>query len=277
MLVMPELPEVETVVRSLRPKVVGQHFSDVWWSGKGLRLGRTPDLAALQTICTGSKIHEVHRRGKYVLMGLERGTVLVHLGMSGQLRLQSTSIERPAHTHVVWGMGPKVELRFVDPRRFGWVEAQPMGIGFAVLEGLGLDPLAELTQENLAAILQASKKHLKALLLDQSKVAGLGNIYVCEALFRAGLSPHLSAYRARSKAGRLAIAIQVALQVGLAHRGTSLRDYVDADGNQGTNARALLVYGQEGRECRVCKTIILRSVDGGRSTFYCPSCQKPSR
>jgi formamidopyrimidine-DNA glycosylase len=274
---MPELPEVETVVQSLRPKIVGQRLSMVWWSGKGLRLGRPLDFAMLQALCTGAYVGEIHRRGKYILMSIGQGTVLVHLGMSGQLRVQSNTTERPPHTHVVWGLGPKLELRFIDPRRFGWVEAQPSGSEFEVLKKLGMDPLSELTQENLATILHASKKNIKTLLLDQSKVAGLGNIYVCEALFRAGISPHLSACRAHKKAGPLLVAIKAALQMGLAHRGTSLRDYVDADGIQGTNARALLVYGQEGRKCRMCQTPIQRSVDGGRSTFFCPRCQKIHR
>lgn len=277
MCAMPELPEVETVVQSLRPSVVGRPISQVWWSGKRLRLGRPLDLIKLQTLCIGASIREVERRGKYILIRFDGGTLLVHLGMSGQLRVQSTQIDRPHHTHVVWQLEPKQELRFIDPRRFGWVDVQPAGLNFSALENLGADPLVELTQERLAAILRASRKSIKALLLDQSKIAGLGNIYVCEALFRARISPHLAAYRAQKKSGPLLVAIQTALQLGLAHRGTSLRNYVDADGTQGTHAQALLVYGQEGKNCRVCKAIIQRSVEGGRSTFFCPGCQKSGR
>jgi formamidopyrimidine-DNA glycosylase len=275
---VPELPEVETIVRSLRPRLQGARVGEVWTSGLPLRLARPLDVALLARVCRGAIIEGVSRRGKYILLatraGRRTGAVLVHLGMSGRLRLYDGAEPREKHTHVVWSLDGRRELRFVDPRRFGLVRAAADAAGLPELAGLGPDPLAELDAAALATALAASRAPLKAFLLDQRRVAGLGNIYVCEALFRAGVHPTTPAARARRRAAALVDGIRAALSLGIANRGTTLRDYVDAEGGAGENQHALLVYGREGAPCRVCATAIRRRVDAQRSTYFCPRCQR---
>ncbi|HEY0707724.1 MAG TPA: bifunctional DNA-formamidopyrimidine glycosylase/DNA-(apurinic or apyrimidinic site) lyase [Polyangia bacterium] len=277
---MPELPEVETVVRSLRPKLVGARMGKVSWSGLGLRLGRPPDVAAMSALTKRAVVTGVRRLAKYILIdvatqaGKPRGTLLVHLGMSGRLQVVPSALAQRPHTHVVVELDGGRELRFVDPRRFGWVAAAANDAGLSELTGLGPDPLSELTAESLLIAMNSSRAPIKAFLLDQRRVAGLGNIYVCEALFRAQLHPTRAANRVRKDAGALVEAIRHVLTLGIENRGTTLRDYVDGDGNEGGNTSALLVYGREGLPCVTCKTPIRRRVDAGRSTFYCPRCQR---
>jgi formamidopyrimidine-DNA glycosylase len=275
---MPELPEVETIVRSLRARLQGAQVAQVWTSGLPLRLARPLDVDLLSRICRGARIDAVDRRGKYILLatrvGRRAGTVLVHLGMSGRLRLCGADEPREKHTHVVWSLDRRRELRFVDPRRFGLVRAANRSDELPELAGLGPDPLSELDATTLAAAMAGSRAPLKAFLLDQKRVAGLGNIYVSEALFRAGLRPTTPAGRARGRAAALVAAIRQTLTLGIENRGTTLRDYVDAEGGAGENQHALLVYGREGAPCRTCATLIRRRIDAQRSTFYCPTCQR---
>jgi formamidopyrimidine-DNA glycosylase len=272
---VPELPEVETIVRSLRPRLAGARIDLVWASGLPLRLARPLDLKLLRRICRGARVASVRRRGKYIVMGLggESG-VLVHLGMSGRLRLQAAGEPRERHTHVVWGLEGGRELRFVDPRRFGLVRPAAAIDAVPELAPLGPDPLSELDVEMLAAALGTSRAPIKAFLLDQRRVAGLGNIYVCEALFRARVHPGTPARRVRGRAAALLAGIRAALELGIANRGTTLRDYVDGEGGAGENQAALLVYGRERSPCTVCGAAIKRRVDAQRSTFFCPSCQR---
>ena len=273
---MPELPEVETVVRTLRPRLLGATIAAVWTSDKGLRLARPVDRAALARLSAAARIAAVRRKGKYILIDLEggQGGLLIHLGMSGRLRLQAASEPRAPHTHVVWSLAGGGELRFVDPRRFGWVAASRNVDALPELAGLGPDALGEMDLPRLRALLAASRAPLKSFLLDQKRIAGLGNIYVCEALFRSRLHPRTPARRAAGRAAALLRAIRATLKVALANRGTSLRDFVDSDGRSGENAAALLVYGREREPCRACGAPVRRSRDSGRSTFYCPSCQR---
>ena len=273
---MPELPEVETVVRTLRPRLLGATISAVWTSDKGLRLARPVDRAGLARLSVAARIAGVRRKGKYILIDLAQGQagILIHLGMSGRLRLQAASEPRAPHTHVVWSLGGGGELRFVDPRRFGWVAASRDVDALPEVAGLGPDALAELDVLRLRALLAASRAPLKSFLLDQKRIAGLGNIYVCEALFRARLHPRTPARRAGGRAAALLRGIRAALRLALRNRGTSLRDFVDAEGLKGDNAAALLVYGRAGQPCHVCGTPVRRSLDAGRSTFYCPRCQR---
>jgi formamidopyrimidine-DNA glycosylase len=277
---MPELPEVETVARTLRPLLVGARIRSVWWSGQPLRMLRPPDMAALLRVCAGGRVAAVRRRAKYLLADVEdrrgrrRGGVLVHLGMTGRLQVADARQPRAKHTHVAWALEGGRELRFVDPRRFGWVAASEAVDALPELEALGPDPLAELDAAALAAALATSRAPVKAFLLDQSRVAGLGNIYVCEALFRAGVHPATPARRARGRAAALVAGIRAALEQGIANRGTTLRDYVDAAGEAGDNAAALLVYGREGEPCTACGAPVRRRVDSARSTFFCARCQR---
>jgi formamidopyrimidine-DNA glycosylase len=282
---MPELPEVETIVRGLRPSLRGRRVGAVWGSGQRLHLRRKVDLAGLRARAVGQTIQGVRRLGKYILIGLDGGRgrapgtvadggVIVHLGMTGRLRVQPKSAPRVAHTHLVLSLAGGDELRFSDPRRFGWVEPAASFAANPALARLGPDPLAALDEAALADALAGVRAPIKAFLLDQHRIAGLGNIYVSEALFRAGIRPTLPAGRARRRAGPLLAGIRAALENAIDLRGTTLRDYVGADGMPGDNASALLVYGRAGEPCTTCGTAIRRRVDAGRATFYCPSCQR---
>ncbi len=277
---MPELPEVETVVRTLRPRLCGQTIAAVWTSGLGLRMGRGVDGAALRAHCQGATVGAVSRRAKYILVDLERrgraaATLLVHLGMTGRLRVEGQHDPRAKHTHVAWTLSGGRELRFVDARRFGWVLAAADVRALPEIAALGPDALGELDAQELGQSLAKSSAPIKSFLLDQRRIAGLGNIYVSEALFRARIHPRTPARRVRGKTERLLHAIRETLELGIANCGTSFRDFVDANGEPGTNLNALLVYGRQGEPCKTCGSRVRRSVDAGRSTFFCPRCQKP--
>jgi formamidopyrimidine-DNA glycosylase len=266
-------------VRTLRPRLVGQTIRTVWSSGLGLRQRRAVDEAALRRHCRGARVAGVSRRGKLVLIDLERrqrrtGTLLVHLGMTGRLRLDSAAAPREKHIHVVWVLSGGRELRFVDARRFGWVAAAAAAAELPDLARLGPDALDGLEPRAFAESLAKSSAPIKSFLLDQRRLAGLGNIYAAEALFRAGLHPRTPARRVRPKSEVLRRAIRHTLALGIRNCGTSFRDFVDANGEPGTNLDALLVYGRQGEACRRCGGRIRRSVDAGRSTFFCPRCQR---
>jgi formamidopyrimidine-DNA glycosylase len=275
---MPELPEVETIVRGLAPLVRGRRIEAVWWSGQPLHLRRPVNVAGLRAVAVGRTICRVRRLGKYAIFDLDAATdgpiVLVHLGMTGRLRVSPAADARAAHTHVIFRLAGGDELRFSDPRRFGWVEPVRAGAASPALARLGPDPLSALDAETLAAALEGVRAPIKAFLLDQRRIAGLGNIYVSEALFRAGIHPVAPAGRLRRRAPELLDGIRGALEGGIARRGTTLRDYVGADGLPGDNAAALLVYGRAGQPCTRCGTTIRRRVDSGRATFYCAQCQR---
>jgi len=279
---MPELPEVETIVRGLGPLVRGRRIESVWWSGQGLHLGRKVDLVGLRAVAVGRAIVGVRRRGKYILVDVEASRqgrdagagIIIHLGMTGRLRVEPKGAVRPPHTHVVLALAGGDELRFVDARRFGWVTPGRPIASDAALAGLGPDPLTELDAPALAAALADARMPIKAFLLDQRRIAGLGNIYVAEALFRVGAHPATPAKRLSRRADELLAAVRAVLESGIARRGTTLRDYVDIDGERGDNAAALLVYGREGEPCLQCGAVIRRRVDSGRATFFCPRCQR---
>lgn len=273
---MPELPEVETVRRTLAP-AVGAKITGVWDSGMGLHMNRKPPRAKLKKL-VGTKITGVRRHGKYLLVDTDgHDSLLVHLGMTGRLRLQSKTDARAPHTHVVLDLG-KRELRFSDPRRFGQVDVVERAKERAhpALALLGPDPINDgIDVDALFARSRKKQAQLKAFVLDQRVLAGVGNIYASEALWRAQLKPTARANRlTAATAARLAAAIREVLEHALTKGGTSLRDFVDADGREGENIDYLWVYGREGEPCPRCKTPIRRSVVQGRATFYCPSCQR---
>ena len=274
---MPELPEVETIVRGLGPALRGRRVTSVWSSGLALRLARPVDVAGLRAVSVGRKFVDVRRRGKYILLVTDARAdegVCVHLGMTGRLRVQPAKEPRAPHTHVVFGLAGGDELRYVDPRRFGWVAPGAPLASLPALAKLGPDPLAELDAATLARELDGVRAPITPYLLDQTRVAGLGNIYDCAALFGAGIHPTTPAGRVRRRAPELLAAIRKTLEGGIERRGTTLRDYVDADGFAGDNAAALLVYGREGEPCTVCGAKIRRRVDAARSTFFCARCQR---
>jgi formamidopyrimidine-DNA glycosylase len=288
---VPELPEVETIVRGLGPVLRGREITGVWSSGFALRLARPVDVRGLEAVTVGRVVSDVRRRGKYIAIatGEQRARkptpkdvgakdadqgVCVHLGMTGRLRVQRASEPRASHTHVVFSLAGGDELRFADPRRFGFVAPGAPLAELPELASLGPDPLTELDAETLARELDGVRAPIKAFLLDQTRIAGVGNIYACEALFLARIHPSTPAGRTRNRAAALLAGVRETLEGGIARRGTTLRDYVDADGFAGDNAAALKVYGREGEPCFVCGTPIRRRVDSARSTFFCPSCQK---
>jgi formamidopyrimidine-DNA glycosylase len=279
---MPELPEVETVMRGLRQRLEGHvivhamaHRPDLRW----------PLPEGLQARLTGAHVTGFRRRGKYILMRLEGGdSVLLHLGMSGRIVLTPLRPNLPtAHEHLVLETDDGWRMGFVDPRRFGSVDLVPTAAEdeHRLLAGLGPEPLdTAFSPACLAAALDGKRTTIKAALLDQKVVAGLGNIYVCEALFRARLSPQRSAHTIPGiRAARLVPAIKDTLQDAIAAGGSSLRDYVQPDGELGYFQHAWKVYGREAEPCEHCPGRpacpgIRRIVQSARSTFYCPRTQR---
>jgi formamidopyrimidine-DNA glycosylase len=274
---MPELPEVETVRRTLTP-AIGATIQGVWDSAKGLHMKRKPPRAALKKL-VGTRITGIRRHGKYLLVDTSGPlTLLVHLGMTGRFRIQARSEPRAKHTHVVLDLGAR-ELRFSDPRRFGQIDVIERAVEreHSALAVLGPDPLVDgIDDAAFFARSRHKKATLKAFVLDQSVLAGVGNIYASEALWRAKLRPTTRAHRLtldRSRA--LAAAIREVLHHALEHGGTTLSDFVDADGAAGENADYLWVYDRKGQPCPRCKTPIKRTVLQGRATYFCPTCQTP--
>lgn len=274
---MPELPEVETVVRTLGPLLLNRRIDGVWSSGLPLHMQKNVDVVSLKRVI-GGNVTVVRRRGKYILLHVLRGkassVVLIHLGMSGKLMIAPVSQTRPAHTHVVLSLSRESELRFVDPRRFGQFGVASSEADLPQIADMGPEPLDNLSVETFASSLGASRAPIKSFLLDQRRIAGLGNIYVSEALFEAGLHPARPALKLKRHAATLLAAVRLVLQRGIENRGTTLRDYVDGVGVAGKNQHALRVYGREGEPCVHCASSIRRSVDAGRSTFFCSRCQK---
>lgn len=275
---MPELPEVETLRRTLEP-IVGVRLGAVWSSGKRLRLGAKIPLAALRSL-EGARLTAVRRIGKYLLLDTdgERG-VLVHLGMSGRLCVVPAAAEQAPHTHLRVGLEAARELRYSDPRRFGQISIYRQGREreHPALAILGPDPLVDVVDaEHLLRQAKRRKTSLKAFVLDQRVLAGMGNIYVSEALWLARLRPTRSAARLTARgAAELWLAIREVLEVALTHKGTTLRDFVAADGREGEHEEYLQVYDREGEPCPRCRHAIRRIVQQGRATYFCPTCQPP--
>jgi formamidopyrimidine-DNA glycosylase len=276
---MPELPEVETVRRTLAP-AVGARVKVVTSSGKPLRLNRAIPLARIKKALEGAKIVGLRRHGKYLLVDGERGdALLVHLGMSGRFRLVGGKEPVAPHTHLTVTLADGRQLRFSDPRRFGHLDVVVRGgeADHPALRVLGRDPLEHgIDGEWLHAEARRRKVTLKSFLMDQSVIAGVGNIYASEALWYAKLRPtrRTSKLDARA-AGALAKAVIDVLESSLTNGGTSLRDFVDADGREGENMDYLKVYGREGQPCPRCKRSVKRTLIQGRATYFCPTCQVP--
>jgi formamidopyrimidine-DNA glycosylase len=283
---MPELPEVETVRRGLAPVMEGQVIARATVNRPDLRWPFPPGMAAR---LTGARVLTLRRRSKYLLADLDRGeTLLIHLGMSGRMLVSGAPVGRfvhdhpaPAkHDHVILDMESGARLTFNDPRRFGAMDLVPTETAGAhpLLARLGPEPLGNGFHEaHLAAALAGRRTPVKAALLDQRIVAGLGNIYVCEALYRARISPRrLAGNLGGARVARLVPAIRDVLRAAIAAGGSSLRDYRQADGELGYFQHAFDVYGREGAPCRTpgCQGRVARIVQSARSSFYCPRCQR---
>lgn len=273
---MPELPEVETVRRSLEPGLYDGAIVAARAGALALRQ-RPIDRKALSGL-VGARFTAARRHGKYLLLDTDRRSLLVHLGMSGRLLLADAASPVAPHTHVELTLSSGKALRFVDPRRFGVVRvyAREALARAPELAALGPDPLgAGFDATGFAAALGRTRRDLKSALLDQRLVAGLGNIYVSEVLFEVGLSPRRRADRTtRAQRAALHDAVRRVIARAVENRGTSFSDYVDAEGRAGDHQHALWVYAREGQACRRCGTIIRRIVQGARSSFYCPLCQR---
>ncbi|HLF16839.1 MAG TPA: bifunctional DNA-formamidopyrimidine glycosylase/DNA-(apurinic or apyrimidinic site) lyase [Candidatus Thermoplasmatota archaeon] len=271
---MPELPEVETIRRGLERELRGRRIASVSWRNARLRAASPLPLARLK----GRGVAGLRRHGKHILAGLDDGKVLLlHLGMTGKLLFaRRGEAERP-HTHLVLGLDDGRELRFSDPRRFGLVQLHAGEPATAkALQHYGVDALdPSFTADALAAMLKGARTPLKAFLLDQGRIAGIGNIYACEALWRAGLSPRRQAGRTpRAKVPVLWKSIHDVLVDSLERGGTSFNDYVNAIGEPGSFVAKLAVFQREGLPCPACGTTVRRIVQSGRSTFWCPACQR---
>jgi len=293
---MPELPEVETVRRGLEPFMAGQAFTKVEQRRPNLRFPFPEGFAGR---LEGRRLTGLGRRAKYLLGDLEDGTVLVmHLGMSGSFRIDYEGdgkapgvfhhdrSKNAAHDHVVFEMSNGARVTYNDPRRFGFMDliARSDLPAHPLFRDIGIEPLGnELDGALIAAAFAGKKAPLKAALLDQTLIAGLGNIYVCEALHRAGLSPRRAAGTLAAKKGLmlgkadlLAGTIRDVLQEAVAAGGSSLRDHRQADGTLGYFQHSFRVYDREGAACPTpeCKGVIQRLVQSGRSTFFCKVCQR---
>lgn len=276
---MPELPEVETVRRGLAPHLTGKRVA-------GLRI-RNPKLRwpisdEIEARASGLRLANIARRGKYLLFELRddqggsAGNLLVHLGMSGSLRLtpEDTPPERHDHVDILFDAGPCLRLR--DPRRFGAVmwcedpETHPL------LAPLGIEPLTDAFNGGwLHAAARGRATAVKTWIMDARRVVGIGNIYANESLFSAGIDPRLAAGRmSRARCDRLAACIKAVLTRAIAAGGSSLRDFVDGHGKPGYFQQTYAVYGRAGAPCPLCGSGIRQITQGGRSSFYCPACQK---
>ena len=279
MFAVPELPEVETVVRGLRAVLPGRRILSV-------RLGKTDfidDPAILERDLPGARIRQVRRHGKFLVLELEgangagRLSLLVHLGMTGQLVVYPAEAPARPHTHVFFALDDGRELRYTDIRRFGRIALVPNAGQKNILGELGLDPL-EATESEFAAALHARKAHIKALLLDQTVLRGMGNIYTDESLWRARIHPRrLGANLTPKELRHLYRAVQDVLNEAIRSRGSSISDYVDSAGEQGEFQLKHRVYDREDKKCFRCRTPIRRIIVAGRSSYFCPRCQPAPR
>jgi formamidopyrimidine-DNA glycosylase len=278
---MPELPEVETVARGLRKTILGRRIVS-------LTVGKSDfidDAAALEKYLPGRTIKAVERYGKFMLLRLavsgDRSNIdaalLVHLGMTGNLAPSSAAQEWAKHTHVCMLLDDGRELRYSDPRRFGRMAYLSGKTLEAELERFGADPL-EVGVEEFVERIRGRNARIKSLLLDQSVLRGVGNIYADESLWSAKIHPARRGARlSKAQAAKLHGALQEILQKAIVMRGSSISDYLDAEGQPGEYQRRHRAYGREGESCHRCKAKIRRMMVAGRSSFFCPKCQRAPR
>src|ERR1700712_1426730 len=271
---MPELPEVETIANGVDARVRGQRIASVWTSGKPQTF-KSPEVEIVEVL-TGARIERVRRVGKTVVMDLGRGKklagqFLVHLGMTGRLLVSQGDVPLPPHTHAVLALGDGREVRFVDARRFGRLSVVTDVGGYA---GPGVEPTT-VSVEEFSTLFKGRELAIKAALLNQSILHGVGNIYADESLFRAGIRPRKAAGKlTRAELGRLHGTLQAVLAKAIELGGSSVSDYVDADGVRGFFQLEHKVYGRSGEDCLDCGSGLKKIVVGGRTTVYCPVCQR---
>lgn len=277
---MPELPEVETVRKTLEQLVCGKTIRQV--DVRLPRLIKRPDDAALfASLLEGRTILGVGRRGKYLRIFLDGWTLVSHLRMEGRYGLYQAEDPVEKHTHVIFRFADGTELRYKDVRQFGTMHLFEQGQDLIEppLDKLGLEPLdPAFTRKAFRETIAGRSTRIKPLLLDQRHIAGLGNIYVDEALHRAGIHPERTADSLSAKElNKLHEAIVAVLGEAVEAGGSSVKSYVNGQGEMGMFQLRLMAYGRNGEPCRQCGTIIVKTVVGGRGTHYCPACQKPKR
>ncbi len=274
---MPELPEVETVVRDLRTAVVGRQVVSVQLGHPKVLRFPTPEV--FTAVLPGQHFETVTRRGKFIMCQLQSGEELVvHLGMTGHLRVCDAATDLPRHTHLRAALDDGRELRYDDARRFGRIMLGPRAVleDSRVLPSLGVEPLSDdFTRERLDRVLRSTRRTVKAALLDQRGVAGLGNIYVDEACHLAGVRPQRRCHTlTRAQRAALHAAIPTVLLSAIRNRGSSIDDYRDLWNAKGSNQERLQVYGRGGRPCFRCATSLRQATVAGRTTVWCPRCQR---
>ena len=271
---MPELPEVETTCRGLRPHLVGRRIEALKVRESRLRWPVSKDLPGR---IAGQRINRLRRRGKYLIFELDRGAMIVHLGMSGALRIVAAASAPQKHDHLDWMIEGVGALRFTDPRRFGSVHFVPgEPEKHALLATLGPEPLsAEFTAAWLHRTSRGRRISIKELLMNSRVVVGVGNIYANESLFHAGIDPRTTAGRiGMQRYDALVCAVRATLDAALEAGGSSLRDWLHADGGSGYFQQHYFVYARAGEACRRCSTIIREVRQGQRASFFCPRCQR---
>ena len=271
---MPELPEVETTLLGLKPHILQQTILAVTIRQHQLRWPISPELS---TVVIGQTIQTLQRRGKYILLGLQTGSLLVHLGMSGRFCIIPTATTPGKHDHVDIQMSTQTVLRYTDPRRFGamiWIPGSTP-LDHPLLNKLGMEPFdPEFNGHYLWQKAQTKKMPLKAFIMDQHIVVGVGNIYATEALFTTGLHPALPAKRITpSQMDALAKAIQTLLNHAIQAGGTSLKDFLQTDGKPGYFKFQLQIYDRAGQPCPICETSLEKMLIGQRSSVFCKNCQ----
>jgi formamidopyrimidine-DNA glycosylase len=271
---MPELPEVETTRRGIAPHITGKKVADVIVRHHQLRW---PVPRGLKQKLLGHAITSVSRRAKYLLITFDHGTLILHLGMSGSLRIIDGALPADKHDHVDILLNSTRALRLTDPRRFGavlWTRGDPLH--HELLAHLGPEPLTDdFNGQYLFHCSRGRKSSIKQFIMDGKVVVGVGNIYASESLFLAGIHPKRIAARiSRQRYDTLAEAIKQILAAAIEQGGTTLRDFIGGDGKPGYFAQRLNVYGREGESCPRCGTLIRQIVQGQRSTYYCPHCQR---
>lgn len=277
---MPELPEVEVTRRGVAPHIEGRVVEGVLLRREGLRW---PFPAGLDNLLAGRRVLSTGRRGKYLLINFEHGTLIIHLGMSGHLRVLPAGTEYKTHDHfdlIVAGPDGRQVLRLHDPRRFGAVlwhsNAEGQLDEHLLLRGLGVEPLGDwFSGDLLFRATRRRKAPIKQVLLAGDIVVGVGNIYACESLFRAGINPKIHAGRiSAARYDRLAQAIKEILAEAIVQGGSTLRDFIAVNGQSGYFQQTYFVYDRAGMPCRNCGAGIRQIKQGQRSTFYCVNCQK---
>lgn len=277
---MPELPEVETTCQGISPHLSGKSITSIDIRNGSLRWPVSDEIYHLKNIPLAGEIAHpcVSRRAKYILIALpQKQHIIIHLGMSGSLRICSPDEEMKKHDHVIFHLSSGLQMRYHDPRRFGCVLWTDQEISLHPLFiKLGPEPLTDAFNSNyLVEKSKLRKKAIKQHIMDNHIVVGVGNIYACEALFMSGIHPQREAGRiSKARLTKLSETIRQVLQKSIDQGGTTLKDFIQSDGQPGYFKQQLNVYDREGKPCRTCETSIKRVVLGQRSTFYCPKCQK---